>query len=226
LFAYADCRRSTGHPESRAQGSSWSQRYAVSVYRLAPEYPFPAALEDVQNAYLAMLDDVTNTDRVSIAADSSGAGLAFSLLLALRASDRPMPGHVLLMSPWVDLSGQSQQYQPEDSPLIVTPEKTSEAADLYLAGHPADDPLLNPLAADLSGLPPLLVQIGTGDNLITEARWLVDRAVEHGVDASLDLYPVATHDFHLFWSFLPEAADALHRAGTFLAEGTAATETG
>ena len=104
----------------------------------------------------------------------------------------------------------------DGSPLIITPDATAQFAELYLSGHPADDPLVTPLDADLSGLPPLLVQAGTGDNLVNEARLLAERAAAAGVDVSLELYPVATHDFHLFWTFPPEAADALHRAGEFL----------
>jgi acetyl esterase/lipase len=86
---------------------------------------------------------------------------------------------------------------------------------VYLVGHPLDDPLDNPLVADLAGLPPMLVQAATGDIVLPESRLLVDRAVEHGVDARLELYPADTHVFHVFWSFLPEAADALQRAGAF-----------
>ncbi len=85
----------------------------------------------------------------------------------------------------------------------------------YLAGHPADDPVICPLNADLTGLPPMLVQAATGDPVLNDATRLVDRAVEHGVDARFELYPVDTHDFHIFWSFLPEAASAMRQAGRF-----------
>jgi acetyl esterase/lipase len=124
------------------------------------------------------------------------------------------------MCPWIDLSGEAQELQSAESPLIVTPEQTAHFADLYLSGHPADDPLVNPLRTDLSGLPPLLVQAGTGDNLVGDARLLAEHGTAAGVDVTLELYPVATHDFQLFWTFLPEAADALHRAGDFLAAPT------
>jgi acetyl esterase/lipase len=92
----------------------------------------------------------------------------------------------------------------------------------YLAGHPADDPLVNPLHADLTGLPPLLVQGGTGDLVVVDAHRLAARAREHGVDVRLELYPADTHDFQVFWSFLPEAADALKQAGRFAREVAAA----
>ncbi len=91
--------------------------------------------------------------------------------------------------------------------------------NVYLDGHPADDPLLNAMCADLSGLPPILAQAATGDWLAGETRALVERVRAHGGEAHLELYPVNTHVFHMFWSFLPEAADALESAGRFLATG-------
>ena len=184
-------------------------------YRLAPEHPFPAALEDAMRAYRSVLDGADASD-VAVVGDSSGGGLATSLLLAARDEGVAQPGRVVLMCPWVDLTGASQQHQAPDAPLIVTPEQIATFAELYLGGHPRSDPVVNPLTADLAGLPPLLVQAGTGDNLAEDSRRLVERAVAAGVEAALEMYPVATHDFHLFWSFLPEAADALHRAGQFI----------
>ena len=188
----------------------------VPEYRLAPEHPFPAPLDDARSAYLSLLADGTPAEQVAVAGDSSGAGLVLSLLLALRDEGHPPPGRAVLMCPWIDLGGGTREIPADGSPLIITPDATAQFAELYLSGHPADDPLVTPLDADLSGLPPLLVQAGTGDNLVNEARLLAERAAAAGVDVSLELYPVATHDFHLLWTFLPEAADALHRAGEFL----------
>ena len=188
----------------------------VPEYRLAPEHPFPAPLDDARSAYLSLLADGTPAEQVAVAGDSSGAGLVLSLLLALRDEGHPAPGRAVLMCPWIDLGGGTREIPADGSPLIITPDATAQFAELYLSGHPADDPLVTPLDADLSGLPPLLVQAGTGDNLVNEARLLAERGAGAGVDVSLELYPVSTHDFHLFWTFLPEAADALHRVGEFL----------
>jgi monoterpene epsilon-lactone hydrolase len=188
----------------------------VPEYRLAPEHPFPAPLDDARRAYLSLLDDGTPADQVAVAGDSSGAGLVLSLLLALRDEGHPLPGRAVLMCPWIDLAGGTREAPADGSPLIVDPEQTARFAEHYLSGHPADDPLVAPLRADLSGLPPLLVQAGTGDDLVNEARLLAERATAAGVDVSLELYPVTTHDFHLFWTFLPEAADAVRRVGEFL----------
>jgi len=111
----------------------------------------------------------------------------------------------------------------------LTIKNAMASVDAYLAGQSLDDPLVNPLSADLTGLPPLLVQVATGDIARHEAQALVDRACAHGVDARLELYPIEVHVFQFFWSFLPEAADALQHAGAFVAEvtgGEAARATG
>ena len=116
------------------------------------------------------------------------------------------------MCPWVDLS---LRLQGEVSDLA------HQGVAAYLGAHPADDPIVDQLNADLSALPPLLVQAATGDARLPDANALVDRARDHGADARLDLYSVDAHVFHLFWSFLPEAADALESAGSFIREALA-----
>jgi acetyl esterase/lipase len=97
----------------------------------------------------------------------------------------------------------------------MTADQFRRLAAHYRDGHPADDPLVAPLEADLTGPPPLLVQAGTGDPLLDDARRLAERAQHHGVDVTVELYPVDTHVLHFFWSFLPEAADALQKIGAF-----------
>jgi monoterpene epsilon-lactone hydrolase len=189
----------------------------VPDYRLAPEHPFPAALEDALSAYRWLAEQRGGT-RIVLAGDSVGGGLACSLLLTLRAQDLPLPAGAVLLCPGVDLTNESiLSAAPEghDPEQLATLRRSTEA---YLAGHPIDDPVLSPLRADLTGLPPLLVQAATGDFVLRESRLLVDRATAHGVDARLELYPTETHVFHVFWSFLPEAADAIQQAGSFIRE--------
>jgi monoterpene epsilon-lactone hydrolase len=176
----------------------------VPDYRLAPEHPFPAAIEDAVSAYRWMLDRDVKPDQVTVSGDSSGGGLAVSLLLALDQRGLPQPGGAMLMCPWVDLA----LTLPHD-------ELSRRAAAAYLGDHPADDPVASPLGANLSGLAPLLIQAATGDDRLADARALTERAKAHGVDARLELYSVDAHMFHIFWSFLPEAAEALQAAGRF-----------
>jgi len=183
----------------------------VPDYRLAPEHPFPAAIDDAVAAYGWMLDRGVAADEIVICGDSSGGGLVVSVLLTLMRRGLPQPGGAVLMCPWVDL------------PLNLQDEVTEilrRSTDAYLGAHPADDPVVSPLTADLTGLPPLLIQAATGDQLLGNANALTDRARDHGVDARLDLYSVDAHVFQLFWSFLPEAAEALQKAGEFADEIT------
>ncbi|MFI0367328.1 alpha/beta hydrolase fold domain-containing protein [Actinomadura sp. 1N219] len=191
----------------------------VADYRLAPEHPFPAALEDALRAYLWILDRGTPPEQLAVAGDSSGAGLTLSLLLSLKQRELPLPGRVVLLSPGVD-TGRVVLGPPSGDHALadVQMAQVSRFLDLYLGAHPVEDPLVSPLTADLTGLPPMLVQVGTGDSFHDESHALADRARDHGVDVRLELYPVAAHVFHLFWTFLPEAADALEQAGRFVRE--------
>src|SRR6185437_11969345 len=182
-------------------------------YRLAPEHPFPAALEDAQHAYLWLREQSPDPDGIVLAGDSSGAGLALSLLLALKRDRVPLPAAAVVFCPWLDLSADA--VSESDAPL-ATDEEIRRCVEAYLAGHPADDPIVDPLGADLTGLPPILVQAATGDARLADAKALAARARDHGVDARLELFPVDAHAFQLFWSFLPEAADAMDAAGAYI----------
>jgi acetyl esterase/lipase len=186
----------------------------VIDYRLAPEHPYPAAVQDAVNAYL-WLRDTGDEGGIVVAGDSAAGGLVMSLLLALRERDLPMPAGAALLCPWVDLTGRTQR-PPQDSPLVFSPDMAHRLAQAYLAGHPADDPLLSPLQTPLAGLPPLLIQAASGDSVLQEAQLLARHATQCGVDAQITVYPVPTHDFHVFWSFLPEARDAIDELGRFV----------
>lgn len=192
----------------------------VPDYRLAPEHPFPAAVEDAMRAYMWTRD--RGATRIIVAGDSSGCGLVLSLLLSLKQRNLPMASGTVLFCPWVDLVAAGR----DRPPAHELDEIRRAAAGLYLGGHPADDPLISPLSADLTGLPPMLIQAATGDPLLGEARELAEHAGDCGVDARFELFPVDTHDFHVFWSFLPEAAQALRQAGRFAREADLAAQTG
>jgi epsilon-lactone hydrolase len=188
----------------------------VADFRLAPEHPFPAALDDALQAYRWIVEQGTEPQRVTVAGDSSGGGLTLSLLLRIKEEGLPQPGGAVLFCPGVDLTGAGLPADKADRARTL--EQVRRHAEAYLAGHPIDDPVVSPLTGDLSGLPPLLVQGATGDDYVSDAQRLTERARSHGVDARLELYPVETHVFQLFWSFLPEAADAIHDAGRFVRE--------
>jgi monoterpene epsilon-lactone hydrolase len=198
-------------------------RVVAPEYRLAPEHPFPADLDDVARVYRWLLDTGTPAQHVIVAGDSSGCGVAMALLLRLRQEGGPLPGGALLFCPWVDLSGQAlASFAGGDDQIAAVLDQVRGFVDAYLDGQPVDHPLLSPLKADLSGLPPLLIQAATGDPQREEAHLLAERARAHGVDAHLELYPVETHGFQIFWSFLPEAIEGLSQAGRFARKVAAA----
>jgi acetyl esterase/lipase len=190
----------------------------VPDYRLAPEHPYPAAVEDGLRAYRWLIER-QDPETVILAGDSCGAGLVMSLLLMLRRDGLPLPGAGVLLCPWLDLDLAGA---PETSEIPGAGlDEARRCVDMYLNGHDPDDPLVAPLKADLTGLPPLLVQAATGDARLADAKAIVAHARDQGVDARLELYPVDAHAFHLFWSFLPEAADAMEAAGRFIAASAA-----
>jgi epsilon-lactone hydrolase len=189
----------------------------VPEYRLAPEHPFPAALDDAVRAYGWMLERGVPPEHVTLAGDSAGAGLVLSLLLTLKERGLPLPGAAVMLCPAVDLTFGLLVPPPDDAQAETALAFGRLAVAAYLGDHPIDDPVVSPLRADLSGLPPMLIQAATGDLQRPDAQALADRAGSHGVDVRLELYPVDTHVFHFFWSFLPEAADALESAGRFAA---------
>ena len=218
------------HGGGFAIGSAFGYRHLVGAlaiaagagalapeYRLAPEHPFPAGLEDMLRAYRWLIESGTAADEVVLAGDSAGASLVLSLMLSLRAEGTPLPGGAILFCPGIDLSFEEDMPATELS-QAMSREQLQGFADAYLAGHPLDDPLVSPLLGDMTGFPPMLVQGGTGDVIVRDAHRLADHARNHGVDVRFELYPVDTHDFQVFWSFLPEAADAVTAAGRFCRE--------
>jgi epsilon-lactone hydrolase len=190
----------------------------ISVdYRLAPEFPFPAGLDDVLAVYRALLGSHTPR-RIVLAGESAGAGLVASTLVALRDASDPLPAAAVLMSPWADLTlgGESITEKRLVDPA-VDPDGLRRRVTDYLGDRDPSSPLASPVFADLSGLPPLLIQAGSHEVLLSDATRLAARAARSDVATTLDVVPGVPHVFQSFAVMLDEASDALDRAAAFIA---------
>jgi monoterpene epsilon-lactone hydrolase len=186
-------------------------------YRLAPEHPFPAAVEDATTAYRWLVSHGTAPGHIAIAGDSAGGGLTLATLVALRDAGDPLPATGVCLSPWVDLegSGPSNTTKAEADPF-VRKEMIQFMAEQYLGGRDPRTPLAAPLYADLHGLPPLLIQVGTAEILLDDATRAADRAKAAGVEVSLEVWDDMIHVWQLFAPLLPEGQQAIERIGAFI----------
>jgi len=184
-------------------------------YRLAPEHPFPAAIEDVVAVYRALLAEGTSPGRVLFAGDSAGGNLAATTLLALREAGVPLPAGAVMICPWVDVSAREGSMAENEAYDWATRADADVWAKAYLGGADARDGRASPAFADLTGLPPLLVQVGEAELLRDQVRAFVDRARAAGVEVEFELAPGMIHNWHIFAATLPEARAALAQIGAF-----------
>ncbi len=190
-------------------------------YRLAPEHPFPAAVEDSVSAYNWLLEKGIPPRRIVIAGDSCGGGLTIATLVALKYFGYPLPAAGISHSGWTDLAhtGESFVTKAEADPLIDK-EMLEGMAAAYLGDRSRTTPLASPYYADLRGLPPLLLQVGTAEVLLDDSLRLADRAKEAGVEVALEVWDDMPHVWQAFASFLPEARQALDNCGLFIKKHT------
>jgi monoterpene epsilon-lactone hydrolase len=198
-------------------GRASGMRVLFPEYRLAPEHPFPAAIDDVLAVWRWLsTEQQLNASSLAVAGDSAGGGLAVALLVATRDAGSAMPAVAVLMSPTVDLtsSGQSMTDRVDQDP-ISTPALLSQLASDYLAGADPRTPLASPLFASLEGLPPLLIEVGTSDLLLSDSERLAKVAIATGVDVTLNIGEGLPHVYPLMLG-TPEAAEATERMAEFL----------
>ena len=204
------------HRELAARiASAACARVLVLEYRLAPEAPFPAAVEDAAAAFRWLCAQGIAADSIAIAGDSAGGGLTLATLLALRDAGDGLPACAICLSPWTDLEGTGASARPGvvDDPMVDV--AGLRAMGRVYAGDAIRDPLAAPLYGDFAGLPPLLIQVGTREILLDDATRVAERARGQGVDVTLEIEAGAPHVWQVFPG-IPESTAAVERIGAFV----------
>lgn len=187
--------------------------YALD-YRLAPEHPYPAALDDAMAAYKDLLAQGYEPDHIAVAGDSAGGGLSLALAMRLRDEQLPLPSSLTLFSPWTDLT-QSDLYAPTSEPVI--PQSwIDKAAQLYRGDQPLTAPYISPIYGDLSGLPPILIQVGSDEILLNDSERLAAKARQQGTEVRLEVYNSLWHVFQVHAGQLARATEAMETAGNHI----------
>ena len=218
---YVVCSVST-HRDMISRIARAAEARALGVeYRLAPEHPFPAAVEDATAAYRWLVSSGANPAGIAIAGDSAGGGLTLATLVALRDAGDPLPAAAVCLSPWVDLEGigDSMTTKAAADPF-VRKEMIQFMAQQYLKDGDLRTPLAAPLYAELHGLPPLLLQVGTAEVLLDDSTRIAENARAAGVQVTLDVWEDMIHVWQLFAPMLPEGQQAIEHIGAFIREHT------
>jgi epsilon-lactone hydrolase len=206
------------HRSVTSRLATWSNASLFALdYRLAPEHPFPAALEDALAAYRALIAAGAPPSRIMVAGDSAGGGLALALLLAVRDAADPPPVAAVLFSPWTDLAATGKSIIDNNAAdAMFFGSWVGLEARHYLGNTPATNPLASPVYADLTGLPPLLIQVSDSEVLLDDSRRVFENAKRSGVEATLQIWSGLPHGWQIFAPILPEGRAALRAAGAFI----------
>lgn len=187
-------------------------RALITDYRGTPVHSHPVPLEDTTTAYRWLLDQGIHAGRIALTGDSAGGGLAISTMLRARELGLPTAAALMLMSPWVDMTVSADTYESNrETEAFFYREVVAGLAAMFLAGHDPKDPLASPLYADLSGMPPMYIQVGGDETLLGESRQLDENARMAGVDVRLDVFPGQLHTFQMAAGRAPESDDAIRR---------------
>lgn len=205
---------------SRIARSAQISTIAIA-YRLAPEHPFPAALDDVEAAYRALVrEQGLEGAKIAIVGDSAGGGLAISAALRIRdRGELPLPSALVAMSPWTDLTCTSESLNANHDPTVKA-EYVKRMADAFLGGADPRTPEASPYYAELAGLPPILLQVGTRDALLDDTRSFAERCKQADVDVTLQLCEGMFHAFQLWGGLLKPARTAIDDIAAFVREKT------
>lgn len=214
---YVVCSPRTHRPLTTRLAKYLNATTYVPYYRLAPEDPFPAGLDDVIAAYRAVLAKGVSAKNIVLMGDSAGGGMAFAMALALRDRGIALPAKMVLISPWTDLtlSGETLRSLDGEDPML-TWDWVIAKTPLYVGQSDPNHPYLSPLWADFNGLPPTLVQVGTREILLSDSERLYERAREAGWDLRLQVWQDMWHDFQMLSPMLPEATLALEEIQRFV----------
>lgn len=205
-------------------GRATQLKLLVPDYRLAPEHPFPEAVDDAMAAYDWLRGQGYAPQDIVVGGDSAGGGLTLSLLLALREAGKPLPLAAIALSPWTDLTCSSASYEAyRDKDCCIWPENLREAGLIYAGRTDPRDPIASPLFAELRGLPPLLIHVGGDEVMLDDSRVFAERARAAGVAVTYKAWPGLWHVFHGTHPTVPEAEAALGEIGAFVAAQLAAT---
>ena len=214
---FVSCSAATHRPITAGLARLSGRRVFSLDYRLAPEHRFPAALDDVVAAYRWLMKRGVSPGSLALAGDSAGGGLVLSTLLRVREAGLPLPACALCFSPWTDLAGSSASARLNDGRCAMFhPENVVEFASAYLGAISPMDPYASPVFADLGGLPPLLLQVGSTELLLDDARRVHQKIQSAGGISRLEIFADVFHGWQMLDGLLPEAGVALRQAAAFV----------